>query len=595
MHSIGGYQVLAELGAGGMGVIYLARQVGPGGFEKLVAIKRVHPHLAHEPEVAAMFLDEARIAARIQHRNVAQVFNLGVDEDESPYLVMEFMEGAALDELVDAVGGPLAPNMVAKIGAEAARGLHAAHTVKDLRGRELEVIHRDVSPHNIFLMFDGAVKLTDFGIARARNRLPQTDALTLKGKAAYMAPEQIRGDAIDRRVDIFALGIVLWELTTGRRLFGGKSQAESLLAVTLGNIPQPSEYVECPPVLEAIILRALALEPDDRFASAKDLAVALQDFARDLPAADLEALMEAKLATRRAEIALLLRNATATPPPVVPRVSRGVESNSGVTETSATSAAVATGARSPDTAAAAGPSARRGLLGLAGVGIFLLGMAGAFAFGTTREEEREVASMPRAAGAPAVGAESEAGSGSGAASASGTESESGSGSETETEYGTETETETETESESESETGTETKSEPETETGPESEVGARGSGGRRGRRADSAMARMRMAGAMATMAAETVAAETMAAETSVSVPMEAPRAELPGHLDLSAVPWARVSIDGQAAGRTPIIHRALAPGVHQIQLWAQGEGNPETLRIRIRSGETTARRVVLTQ
>ncbi len=279
---LGRYRIVDEIGVGGMASVHLARADGPGGFQKWVAIKRIHRHLAEDETFIRMFLDEARIAARISHPNVAQVFDLGKHRD-TYWIAMEYLHGEPLREIMRAVeeGGapPMSPHLAARIVADAAEGLHAAHELRDKDGKLLNLVHRDVTPHNLFLTYDGAVKVVDFGIAKVTGRLANTRAGTLKGKLAYMSPEQVRGSAIDRRTDIFALGVVLWELTTGRRLFRMESDLETLERVQACVVPPPSSIVENYPVeLESIVMRALAKDLNRRFPTAREISRALQQY-----------------------------------------------------------------------------------------------------------------------------------------------------------------------------------------------------------------------------------------------------------------------------------------------------------------------------
>ncbi|OQB17709.1 MAG: Tyrosine-protein kinase MasK [Deltaproteobacteria bacterium ADurb.Bin207] len=278
---IGRYRVVDDIGVGGMATVHLARMDGAGGFQKWVAIKRIHPHLVENEQIIKMFLDEARIAASISHPNVAQVFDLGSFEN-TYWIAMEYLHGEPLREVLrhvmetgDVLSGPLA----ARIIADAAEGLHAAHELRGKDGRPLNLVHRDVTPHNLFITYAGVVKVVDFGIAKVAGRLSSTQAGTLKGKIAYMAPEQIRGKDIDRRADIFALGVVLWELTTGRRLFRMDTDLETVERVQDCVVPPPSSLTYDYPVqLESIVMTALRKNREDRFQTARDLSRALQQY-----------------------------------------------------------------------------------------------------------------------------------------------------------------------------------------------------------------------------------------------------------------------------------------------------------------------------
>lgn len=278
---IGRYRVVDDIGVGGMATVHLGRMDGAGGFQKWVAIKRIHPHLVENEQIIKMFLDEARIAASISHPNVAQVFDLGSHED-THWIAMEYLHGEPLREVlrhIMEVGPALDPPLAARIIGDAAEGLHAAHELRGKDGRPLNLVHRDVTPHNLFLTYDGVVKVVDFGIAKVTGRLSTTQAGTLKGKIAYMAPEQIRGRDIDRRTDIFALGVVLWELTTGRRLFRMDSDLETVERVQACVVPPPSSMCSDYPVeLESIVMRALRKNRDERYQTARDFSRALQQY-----------------------------------------------------------------------------------------------------------------------------------------------------------------------------------------------------------------------------------------------------------------------------------------------------------------------------
>ncbi|MCB9611515.1 MAG: protein kinase [Sandaracinus sp.] len=310
---LGPYELVREVGYGGMGSVFLGRRVGLGGFHKWVAIKTIHPHLAKESAFVTMFLDEARTAASMQHPNVTTVFDVG-EAEGTYYLAMEYLHGEHLGELQET--GPVAPHLAAYMIARAAEGLHHAHEITDEQGLPRGLVHRDVSPHNIFLTYDGHVKVTDFGIARAEGRLAQTtETGRIKGKCAYMAPEQVQAQPLDRRADLFALGVVLWELSTDARLYVAESDAHVLLAILREEPRRPSALVpDYPPELEAIVMRCLARERDDRFATGAELARALDAFVATSPtpigASSLAALMTERFGDRRQEKDRLLRSGT---------------------------------------------------------------------------------------------------------------------------------------------------------------------------------------------------------------------------------------------------------------------------------------------
>ncbi len=277
----GKYTLLKKLATGGMAEIFLARQAGMGGFEKDVVVKRLLPEHAANQELVSMFLDEARIAANLTHPNIAQIFDLGTQGD-AYYIAMEYVHGVDLRRLCSqgiAEGNYLPVNHAVRIIAEVCDSLAYAHARTDDQGRPLGIVHRDVSPTNVLVTFEGGVKLVDFGIAKAANKVSVTRAGQIKGKFGYMSPEQVRGGDIDARSDIFAVGINLYEITLGRRLFRGDSELETMRAIEECSIQRPREVdPNYPESLERIVMRALARDPGDRYASARDVQMALEDY-----------------------------------------------------------------------------------------------------------------------------------------------------------------------------------------------------------------------------------------------------------------------------------------------------------------------------
>ncbi|ACY17188.1 serine/threonine protein kinase [Haliangium ochraceum DSM 14365] len=263
-----------------MGEIFLAHLRGLAGFEKLVVIKRVLPHLAGEDRFRAMLLDEARIAALLSHPNVCQVQEVGEVEGEY-YIAMEYLEGVTLADLLRRTAKReqvVAPRDGVAVIAQVCEGLHAAHELRDRRGQPMGLVHRDVSPSNVFLTTAGAAKMLDFGIAKTPDRLSQTRTGAIKGKWAYMSPEQILRQPLDRRSDVFALGIVLFEALTGLRLFYRKSEYEMCRAITETDAPPVRKYQpDLPPALGMVLARALARDPAQRFATAREMGMALLD------------------------------------------------------------------------------------------------------------------------------------------------------------------------------------------------------------------------------------------------------------------------------------------------------------------------------
>jgi serine/threonine-protein kinase len=279
---IGQYEVLYPLAAGGMASIHVARRLGLSGFERLVALKVVHPHLIQDDEeFVHMFLDEARLAASIHHPNVGEVLEVG-EEQGLYYMVSELVLGHDLRGLVRRLaesGQRLSADLVAHLVSEVGRGLHAAHEVKGADGAVLNLVHRDVTPRNILLSYDGAVKLIDFGVAQARGRHTQSTVSTIKGKAGFVSPEAIRGEVLDRRSDIFSLGVVLYWLLTQTYPFLGRGQVDWIPKVLSGSFRRPREINPgIPPELEAVVLRAMALRADDRYATAAQMSDDLDAF-----------------------------------------------------------------------------------------------------------------------------------------------------------------------------------------------------------------------------------------------------------------------------------------------------------------------------
>ena len=276
---IGRYALFGEIAAGGMATVYFGRQTGAVGFSRSVAIKQLHPQFARSPEFVAQFLDEAQLTARIRHPNVVSVLDV-VARDGELFVIMEFVEGEPLSRLVRFAVEPSPIPVASAILIQALLGLHAAHEATTETGEPLQIVHRDVSPQNILVGVDGATHVLDFGVAKAASRVNTTENGEIKGKIAYMAPEQLNNGELDRRVDVFAAGIVLWELLTGQRLFARGDPGAVVGAVLQGGVKPPSELR--PGVsaeLDAIVLKALASDREERFATAREMAVALENCA----------------------------------------------------------------------------------------------------------------------------------------------------------------------------------------------------------------------------------------------------------------------------------------------------------------------------
>jgi len=275
----GKYQLLERIKVGGMAEIWLAKERGIEDFERLVVIKKVLPGLSEDKSFIDMFLDEGRIAAQLNHPNIVQIYELD-KIDDSYYIAMEYIPGVNLQELFKVLKKSQIPVLfICRIISRAAKGLHFAHISKDIYGNSLNIVHRDISPQNILVSYDGVVKIVDFGIAKAASQSNKTKTGTLKGKLSYMSPEQISGVVLDKRSDVFALGIVLYELTTGRRLFKGKSEINVIRMIADIPIVAPSTIdVTFPKELSFIIMKALEKDPDKRYSSAHELEVDLEQY-----------------------------------------------------------------------------------------------------------------------------------------------------------------------------------------------------------------------------------------------------------------------------------------------------------------------------
>ena len=276
----GKYRVVLQLGQGGTADVYLAVADGPSGFQKLVVLKILKPSLSSDPEFRTMFLSEARLAARLRHPNIVQT-NEVLESGGSPVMVMEYLDGQPLSQVIvrgKQDGFSLA--MQLRVLIDALGGLHAAHELTDFDGTPLGVVHRDVSPHNLFVTVEGQAKVLDFGIAKLERSIVQTDVGTIKGKLRYMAPEHIAGERLDRRADIYAAGVLLWEALVGERMWKGCPEHEIRSRVIAGDLPARPE---APASLDRICRRALSLRPDERQATALELADEIEKALLELP------------------------------------------------------------------------------------------------------------------------------------------------------------------------------------------------------------------------------------------------------------------------------------------------------------------------
>ncbi len=309
--SFGNYTLIKKLATGGMAEVWLAKQSGIEGFNRHVVVKRILPHLAEDPEFVQMFLNEAKIAARFNHPNIGQIFDLG-ETGGQYFIAMEFIHGEDLGRVMRrawSTGQWIARHIALRVMADTCQGLYYAHTRNDEQGRPLRVVHRDISPQNILISFDGAVKVVDFGIAKASDQVSNTKSGAIKGKFAYMAPEQAAGKPLDARSDLFALGLVLYELVTGVRPLKRDSELATLQAALECKIDPPSAVAEVPAELDGIVMRALAKAPDDRYVDAREFQRSLEQYLLNskemATSAEVSELMAALFADRLGEEARL--------------------------------------------------------------------------------------------------------------------------------------------------------------------------------------------------------------------------------------------------------------------------------------------------
>lgn len=313
--SLGKYRIFKRIAAGGMATVHVGCLRGPGGFVRNVAIKRLHPQYAKDSEFVALFMQEAQLSARINHPNVLPTLDVIAQGDEL-YLVMDYVHGDSLARL--SRFGLVEPELASGIMVQVLLGLHAAHEARDSEGTPLGIVHRDVSPHNILVDENGVARLVDFGIAKAVSSVSSTEAGKVRGKAAYLAPEQLEGTAQDRQVDIFAAGIVLFELVTGRRLFGGGDTA-GIMARLLQWDAAEANFEGMPEPLRAIARCALARAPEARYATAREMAIALGAAVPPASGMQIAEWLNARagdvLAERAAIIAAMDRVSSSEPPP----------------------------------------------------------------------------------------------------------------------------------------------------------------------------------------------------------------------------------------------------------------------------------------
>ena len=323
------YRPIIALGQGGMAEVLLSVGSGPGGFHKLVVLKTMRKELVADADMREMFLAEARLSARLNHANVVQVYE--VVDTALPCIVMEYLEGQAMSALQRTAGEAFTLALQLKVISETLSGLHYSHELKDYDGTPLNIVHRDISPQNIFITYDGVVKVLDFGIAKASDATNQTRTGVIKGKITYMPREQLLNENVDRRADIYAVGCMLWHAAAGTKLWADIPEGEVMRALIEGKIPKPSDKRPVAPQLEAIVMKALAPDANLRYSTALELRAAVDEFmAANSPGASLHevgALMSKMFSdqqeARKKQIHLALTAPYSEPPPVVPE---GLES-----------------------------------------------------------------------------------------------------------------------------------------------------------------------------------------------------------------------------------------------------------------------------
>jgi len=357
VNQAGRYVIFEKFAAGGMASVHFGLLRGSAGFRRVVAVKRLHAQLAHDPDLVAMFLDEARLASRVRHPNVVPILDV-VQEGEEVLLVMDYVAGEALSRLLRAAGqrGELPPPGVAvAIAAGVLHGLHAAHEARDDRGEPLDLVHRDVSPQNVLVGVEGVARVVDFGIAKATGRSQTTRDGQLKGKMPYMAPEQLRSGAVSRQSDVWSAAVVLWEMLAGKRLFDADSEGHLYHRIVNERAPAPSSVApSVPRELDAVVIQGLSRRPERRFATAREMALALEACLPPATAAQVgawvESLAHESLAKRASRLSVIERDA----PELAPATAAAAAASTAPAAASAMPASAAPISAAPASAAPVG-------------------------------------------------------------------------------------------------------------------------------------------------------------------------------------------------------------------------------------------------
>lgn len=533
--AVGGYEILAALGKGGAGEVFLALTAGPGGFQKLVVIKSLHAHFEEDPEVVEMFLDEARLAARLNHPNIVQTLEVGVEGDRH-FIAMAYLEGIPLDRVMRRLEGrdqPVDPHVAARIVAEVCSGLHYAHDLEDYDGSPLGIVHRDVSPANILLSWDGSVRLLDFGIAKAATRRANTDSGVIKGKFGYISPEQAIGGEVDRRADIWSAGVCLWEMLAARHLFPRVNDIVTLQTLAVGPIPSLAEHApEVPESLVAIVERALTRDPEERFSDAGQMQQALETWldsaARNTTRDDVAAMLGDYFGGEREQQEAMLRASVGGQLTLTPTGSFSVPPRTGESVVE-------------DESSHRGPSPwPLAIVAVLVCAVIVLLTAIGTGGGEVRNANRPTPEAIPSEAAPTLVSDDEL--------------------------------------------------QPSVEA-PTPEVPIEA--GEATDEPEMRSASEAIAGAMNSLRTPRPVREAEPLTVSEPVVEEAPEPPPVGRLTFDTVPWTEVWIDGQHVGDTPLIRHALPAGEVTLHLRNREEHIDTRYRVQVRSGQTTTRRLGL--
>ena len=589
--SFGKYTLIAKIGHGGMAEVFLAAVRGPAGFTKLCVLKRLHPHLEEEDALVGMFLDEARLAARLNHPNVVQTYEVG-DVEGLHFLTMEYLEGQSLARVLRhlrRLDQPLPLGVGTRMFVELLDGLHYAHTLKDFDGTPLNVVHRDISPGNVYVTYDGQVKLLDFGIARAGTQLVETRAGQVKGKFAYIAPEQASTDGKhDQRADIWSLGVVMWEAFAGKRLFKGDSEVATLHNALTSEILTLDTEIDVPNELARIVDRALQRDPDARYPSARAMKEDLEQFmhseglraGRNDVGTFVTELFERERDDQRRVLSAYMRGES-------PGISMTPISISGGTGSGVSSRSSLPTSASVIVTTDAGDKKKQMLI----VGLLLLLAAGIGAFfalsGGSEEPVADAGTVGASTNGVGTAGTANAGTSSGTGTTDPSTATNGAGA---TNTGTTGTTGTEN-------VGANVPTLPEPVTSM----------------AEPSMAEPSMAEPSRVEPSRVEVGTTSMSErprnpsamrprpTPVEATTPPPRMEEPppppaaedGFLTLDTIPWSNVALGNRRLGTTPLIRFRLPPGEHNLTLTNPEQGIRSTYRVVVQPGQTTARRIAI--